>query len=345
MMKGLVVTTDHRAELKNISLPSPGPFEALVKILACGICSTTDSELIRGTQPNNSEYPCLLGHEGIGEVIQIGANVKYFKTGDWVTRPAGILPGTTRDGLTSAWGGFAEYGLVTDYKALAESGSKAMLNDYTALRQNVLTNGPQVGLAASVLSIALAETLDWSEKLSMANSTVCVNGTGIAGLSLVLWAKLAGASKVIALGRRTERLALAKELGADELINISDKTGIDEVKALSNGGVDVFMEATGVASQMEVAIRSLKPGGTVGVYGVATDNIYKLDWRWFPPDIRFMMHEPQEHLARARVIDLIAKGKIPVEKLMTHNWPLDDFQQAFDAVQAGKVVKAMLIIA
>jgi len=345
MMKGLVVTTDYQTELKDISLPKPGPFEALVKILACGICSTTDSELIKGSQPNNSEYPCLLGHEGIGEVVEIGYGVKNFKPGDWVTRPAGILPGTIRDGLTSAWGGFAEYGLVTDYKAMIDSGHNEIANDYTALRQNVLKDGPQIGIRAAVLSIALAETLDWCGKMDMAGKTVAVNGTGIAGLSLVLWAKLAGASKVIALGRRAERLALAKELGADEVVNISSSLGITEVKELSNGGVDFFMEATGVSTQMEVAIKALRPGGTVGVYGVASDNIYNLDWRWFPADIRFMMHEPQEHLARQRIVDLINAGKIPVEKLMTHSWPLADFQQAFNAVQNGKVVKAMLTIA
>jgi 2-desacetyl-2-hydroxyethyl bacteriochlorophyllide A dehydrogenase len=343
-MKALIVTADHRLELQNISQPTPGPFEALVKILACGICSTTDSELIRGTQPNHSEYPCLLGHEAIGEIVQIGSKVKNFKPGDWVTRPAGLLPGTTRDGLTSAWGGFTEYGLVTDHKAMVDSGDNTLINDYTALRQNVLTEGPEIGLPASVLSIALAETLDWSEKLEMANKTVCVNGTGIAGLSLTLWAKLAGASKVIALGRRTERLALAKELGADAIVNISNSTGLNEVRELSGGGVDVFVEATGVASQMEVAIRSLRPGGTVGVYGVAPDNMYNLDWRWFPADIRFMMHEPREHLARARVVSLIKEGKIPVEKLMTHTWPFGSFQQAFEAAQRGEVVKSMLIM-
>jgi len=343
-MKALVVTADHQLELKNISQPTPGPFEALVKILACGICSTTDSELIRGTQPNHSQYPCLLGHEAIGEIVEIGSGVKYFKPGDWVARPAGLLPGTTRDGLTSAWGGFSEYGLVTDHKAMVESGDNSLINDYTALRQNVLTDGPEIGLPASVLSIALAETLDWSEKLDMANKVVCVNGTGIAGLSLTLWAKLAGASKVITLGRRTERLELARELGADELVNISNSTGIDEVRELSGGGVDVFMEATGVANQMEVAIRSLKPAGIVGVYGVASDNMYHLDWRWFPADIRFMMHEPKEHLARERVVNLIKEGKIPVDKLMTHYWPMESFQQAFKAVQSGKVVKSMLIM-
>ena len=78
---------------------------ALVRIRACGICATTDRELIRGTQPYHKVYPCLLGHEGVGQVVEVGARVTSFAPGDWVTRPAGIFPGETRDGLASAWGG------------------------------------------------------------------------------------------------------------------------------------------------------------------------------------------------------------------------------------------------
>jgi 2-desacetyl-2-hydroxyethyl bacteriochlorophyllide A dehydrogenase len=343
-MKGLVVTPDHQLEMREITQPQPGPFEALVKILACGICSTTDSELIRGTQPNHRQYPCLLGHEGIGEVIEAGSEVKNFKPGDWVTRPVGILPGAVRDGLTSAWGGFSEYGLVTDVKAMAAAGDHSMDEDYTALRQNVLTDGRAVGLKASVLSIALAETKNWSDTLAMAGKTVCVNGTGIAGLSLTLWAKLAGAKQVIVLGRRTERLQLARELGADEVIQIRNLSEIEIVRSLSHGGVDFFIEATGARDQMQVAVRTLRSGGTVAVYGVAPNGSFHLDWTWFPADIRFTQHEPREQDARAEVTMLIREGKVPVEKLMTHQWPLHQFQDAFDAVAGGKVVKSMLLM-
>ncbi|MDB5119667.1 MAG: sorbitol dehydrogenase [Sphingobacteriales bacterium] len=343
-MKALVVTPAHRLELRDISPPKPGPFHALVKILACGICSTTDSELIRGTQPYHDKYPCLLGHEAIGEVVDIGAEVKNFKVGDWVTRPVGILPGTSRDGLTSAWGGFAEYGLVTDGNAMAAAGDYTMNGDYTALRQNVLEGGRSIGLEASVLSIALAETFNWSQKMAMAGKSVCVNGTGIAGLSLALWAKLAGARQVIVLGRRAERLALASELGADEVINIREQSAIDSIRVL-NGGVDFFIEATGVPDQMQTAICSVRNGGTVAVYGVAPNGRYEMDWRWMPADIRITQFEPQEHEARAEVVRLISEGKVPVEKLMTHQWPLARFLEAFDTVSAGKVVKSMLLIA
>jgi 2-desacetyl-2-hydroxyethyl bacteriochlorophyllide A dehydrogenase len=341
-MKALIVTADHTLELREIARPVPGPFQALVKILACGICSTTDRDLITGEQPYHSRYPCLLGHEAVGEVIGMGESVRHFKVGDWVTRPAGILPGTECDGLASAWGGFAEYGLVTDIRAMAEAGDDSMDGDYTALRQNVLEGGKTIGLAASVLSIALAETLDWSRKLEMNGRTVCVNGTGIAGLSLVLWARSAGVGKLIVLGRRNERLQLAVELGADEVINLREQPALERVRDLTGGGVDRFIEATGVPGQMEVAVRSLRSGGVLGVYGVAPNDRYELDWRWLPADIRITRHEPQEQLARAEVVQLMSEGKVPVEKLMTHQWGLHQYREAFDAAAAGGVVKSML---
>lgn len=343
-MKALIVNSHHQLELKVIPTPRRNPYQALVRILACGICSTTDAELIRGTQPYHQHYPCVLGHEAVGEVIAVGEKVRHFKVGDWVTRPAAIVPGSFCEGISSAWGGFAEYGVVTDHLAMSEAGDNSMATDYTAVRQNVLEFGKKIGLSASVLSIALAETYEWATHLPLENKIVAINGTGIAGLSLTLWASLGGAKKVIVLGRRNDRLALARDLGATVTVNIIEEEARETVIALSGGGVDCFIEATGAASQMETAMRSVKTGGTVGVYGVAPGGHYDLQWKWLPADIRILQHEPQEQLARKKVQELMLNGSIPVSKLMTHRWPLAQFQQAYKEVQQGKVVKGMLDI-
>ncbi|MEO6288197.1 MAG: zinc-binding dehydrogenase [Dyadobacter sp.] len=343
-MKGLVVTSDHKVELCEIRKPYPGQFQAMVKILACGICSTTDIELINGTQPFHKHYPCLLGHEAIGEVVSLGSGVKHFQLGDWVTRPAGIVPGSMKDGISSAWGGFAEYGLVTDLRAMAAAGDLSMANDYVALRQNVLKCGPQIGLASSVLSIALSETYEWSKHLDIKGRLICVNGTGIAGLSLVLWAKLAGAKKIILLGRRERRLKLGKELGADETVNVNDLPAIETIKTLSEGGVDCFIEATGASSQMEIALRTTRAGGTVAVYGVAPNGRYEIDWTWLPSNIKITQHEPNEHLVRNEILKFIAERKIPTEKLLTHIWKLSDYHIALNVIKSEEVIKSMMVM-
>jgi threonine dehydrogenase-like Zn-dependent dehydrogenase len=342
-MDALIVTANHTLELQDIRPPQPGPFEALVKIMACGICSTTDPELIRGTQPFHDQYPCVLGHEAIGEVIDVGSKVTSFKMGDWVTRPVAIWPDTSSEGLASAWGGYAEFGIVRDQQAMAAAGDHSVDDNYTALRQNVLPQS--IGIKAAVLSIALAETLSCSRHLDLVGRSVCIAGTGVAGLSLILWSKLAGAKRIIVLGRRSERLQLAKELGADDCINVREQSPVEGIRELCAGGVDCFIEASGAIEQLQVAARSICNGGTVAVYGIAPDGHYDLDWTWLPTDIRIVQPPVEEHLARAEVVKLIIEGKIPVARFMTHSWPLAQFKEAFGAIHNGSVVKSMLTMA
>jgi threonine dehydrogenase-like Zn-dependent dehydrogenase len=342
-MKALIVTDSLQLTMGDISAPTPGPFEALVKIRACGICSSTDSEIIRGTQPFLKNYPCLLGHEAVGEVVSVGSDVKRFHVGDVVTRPAGIWPGTTRDGLVSGWGGFTEFGIVRDRDALAAAGDPSAQSDYTALRQNVVPDG--LGIEQAVLAIALAETLSWTRQLpDVAGKQICVAGTGIAGLGIVLWLKQAGAKRIIVLGRRAERLQLACTLGADHGVNIRSEDPSTAVKELTQGGADLFVEATGQSDQLRVGCSTLRNGGAVAVYGVPPNGHYELNWNWFPNDIRYLRPTTEEHLAYDDVATLILEKKIPTEMLMTHRWPLRDYGNAFSSVWRGEVVKGMLVI-
>ena len=341
-MKGLVVTADHRLTLATVSDPRPGPFEALVRIRACGICSTTDRELIRGTQPYNKVYPCLLGHEGVGQVVEVGARVTSFKPGDWVTRPAGIFPGETRDGLASAWGGFAELGVVRDRLAMSAAGDAAAATDYTMLRQNrIAAEGLDAG--AMVLAISLAETASWSWQLPvLGGATVCVAGTGIAGLSIALWAKLAGARQVIVLGRRAERLEVARQVAADATIDTSDPAWPARLRELSGGALDVFCEASGSNALMSAAVSVLRPGGVAAIYSAPAHGDAPFDRSTLSEGRSVITPEAREHLAYPWVCDLLRRQLIPVDRLMTHRWALADFATAFAAVAAGGVVKGRL---
>jgi threonine dehydrogenase-like Zn-dependent dehydrogenase len=315
----------------------------LVKIKACGICSTTDTEIIRGTQPYHKGYPCLLGHEAIGEVISVGSAVTHFHLGDRVTRPVAIWPGTSRDGLISGWGGFAEYGIVRDRQAMEKAGDPTAASDYTALRQNPIPKG--LSLSEAVAAIALAETLSWTRHLPpLAGKSVCVAGTGIAGLSIIFWAKTLGAKTVIALGRRTQRIALAMGLGADHGLNIHDADPPSAVKELTAGGADFFLEVAGQTDQLRVGCSLIRPGATIAVYGVPPNGKYDLEWAWLPSDVRFLKSPADEHLAFNDVAEMIRHKKIPVNKLMTHQWPLAEFDAAFKAVRGGEVVKGMLVM-
>jgi threonine dehydrogenase-like Zn-dependent dehydrogenase len=341
-MRALVVPRHGSLELRELPRPAMGPFEALVRIKGCGICSTTDAELIAGRQPFHSQYPALLGHEAVGEVIEIGSKVQTFHVGDHVTRPVAIWPGETREGLASAWGGFAEYGIVRDRLAMCREGDDSLEHDYTALRQNVVS--AQLGLPEAILAISLSETSSWFRHLpSVAGKSVCIAGTGIAGLSMALWSFMAGAKRIIVLGRRKQRLELARKIGASEALNVTEGPVPPRVRDLNGGkGVDFFLEAVGLPDQIELGLSCLAPGGTIAIYGSPVGLRYELSWGAGPGWANIAQYPAEEHLAYPWVSRLLERGLVPTAELMTHHWKLDHYQEAFEAVADGSVVKGWL---
>lgn len=343
-MKALVVSRPGVLEMRDIPAPEPGSHDALVRLVVCGICSTTDSELIKGTQPYHRDYPAVLGHEGVGEVVAVGARVRHLKIGDLVTRPCAIWPGMKRDGLASAWGGFAEYGIARDRRALVEDGELSWENDYTAQRQNVLPMG--MTPARAVLGIALAETASWLRLMPpVGGRRVCVSGTGIAGLAIALWCKLAGASQVIVLGRREERLKLAREIAADATVNVTREATRERVLGLTGGrGVHFYAEAVGHRDQVNTGLSVLAEGGEIGIYGAAPDQSYALEWGHGRGHAGVRLAPANEHLAFPWVADLFRRGWIREEAFGLRTWKFEDYEQAFSAIKAGQVIKGMLLI-
>lgn len=118
-MKGLAVHENRKLQIVELPMPEYNEYQALVKVLACGICNGTDSKIIHGTFKGVDTYPILLGHEAVGKVVETGKHVKYLKPGDIVLLP--FLYQKTEQ-MIPTWGGFCEYALVGDDRALEEAG-------------------------------------------------------------------------------------------------------------------------------------------------------------------------------------------------------------------------------
>ena len=108
-MKALTVDAAGRLALRDFPIPEYGRCQALVKMRSCGVCNGTDTKLIHRAFKNFDTYPAILGHEGVGEVVETGADVKNLKKGDLV-----LLPFLERpvDGYVPGWGAYSEYAVV-----------------------------------------------------------------------------------------------------------------------------------------------------------------------------------------------------------------------------------------
>lgn len=342
-MKALVVDRPGCLVLADIPRPVPGDYDALVRVEVCGICNSTDQRVIDGTMCYHSQYPAVLGHEGIGVVVETGRRVRSLCPGMRVTRPFAVLPGECRNGLWSAWGGFAEYGLARDRLALAADGYEAEASHFLVQRQNLVPDG--LNPVDAALAISMAEITSFLHKLGpLEGQTVVILGTGIAGLAMADIAKRLGAARTIVLGRRPERLWQARACGADEAF-LSDPTQIPAVRAAAGGdGADWLIEAVGDPGALAAWLGCLRPGGGVAVYGLADHHTYHLPLMGAPSDFHFHVPAPEDQRTYHWVCSLMLSGALDPRLFRSHIWQWPgEATAAFDAVRRRQVLKGFMV--
>lgn len=329
-MRALIVSEPGQFELTELPLPDIGPYQALVRIEVCGICNSTDWKVIHGQMQWAGGFPLVLGHESVGVVEQVGQKVRHFKVGDRVTRP--IYP-SGQNRMNAAFGGFADYGVVCDARAMADEGDPGMLTDYNAQRQNVVP--PGLGPIEAALAISLSETASVLNALpNLRGLVIVIAGTGIAGLSLAFWCKLAGATTLV-LGRRPERLAKARQLGADQAINTTEADWIEQLTRAAGPAIDGVIEAVGDPELAEQLQRQVRPDGFLTAYGAPpTGQAYPEPWH---------VADVAEHTAYPWVADLIERNWLDPDWFITHRWSPDQIIQAFDEVRNGNVLKGFVL--
>ena len=225
-MKAAVVTQWDKLEVMDVPVPKIGPYEALVKIKVCSLCNGTDLKIIAGHLPwvPESDLPVILGHESVGEVVEVGAKVKNFKVSDRVFRPGGPT-----EGFGSGWGGFAEFGRVTDVKAHAEDPQAPPIVHGAAPMLDRIP--PEVDDEDAAIAITIKETLSWLWKFGLKPlSSVVITGVGPVGLSFIENCRLLGAGKIISLGRRDEARERALAFGADHYINVTKGDALEAIR-------------------------------------------------------------------------------------------------------------------
>lgn len=350
-------------KIEEVTLAPAGENEVLVKIRAAGLCHS-DLSVIEGNRPR--PLPMVLGHEAAGEIVEVGPGVTRFKAGDHVVfsflpscgyclycqtgRTALCEPGAKANGEGTLLSGSRRIGKedaryyhhlgVSGFAgyAVVSTGSIVKIDqdipfDIAALFGCAVMTG--VGAVVNTSSIKLGDS-------------VLVVGLGGVGLSAVLGAKAAGASKIIAADLSVQKRDSALALGAHHVIDPSEPGALQALLDLTGGGVDVAVEFAGAMPALEYAFNATKRGGTT-VTGALPH-----------PDARFQLSPlalvGQEKTLKGcylgssvplrdipAYLELYKTDRLPVGQLITHRLTLDEINEGFERLASGDAIRQIIV--
>src|SRR5919108_1202975 len=254
--------------LEDVPMPQPGTGEVLVRVRACGLGLTLVWNR-NGRGGTSGKLPRIIGHEIAGDVTEIGPSVDGFKPGDRVNVYYYLTCGNCR------WCNRGRDDLCDQQAGVVGRQIDGGLAEYVKLPvRNVCHIPPEVSYVdAAVTADAIAtplHVLRERAQLRAPDTVLVVGAGGGVGVHMVQMAKVLGASRVIAVDITAEKLALAKQNGADEVINSREVSFDKEASQITKDrGVDVVVEMVGVTETLERSLRSLGTGGRlvwVGTY-------------------------------------------------------------------------------
>lgn len=258
-MLAAVVTPQRTLEVRQVPMPQFGEYDALVAMRFGATCAATDQRVIEHGHPRPLRYPGILGHESVGRVIALGKKVRNFAKGDLIAR-VGAPP--TQD-LAVCWGGFAQYGVARDWRAMQEDGLDGELWKKARVNQVI---PPDIPERVAPMMITWRETLSYANRIGVqAGMQALVAGSGANALAFISHCAHAGA-RVVAMGSaaREER---ARAVGACGYVDYRDPDAKARLRALFARGVDLIIDAVGYSSTVNAALDLINPGARIGVYG------------------------------------------------------------------------------
>ena len=341
-MKALLLTEYLKLEMTEMPDPDPGPGEVQVRVKACGICGSD----IHGWDGSSGRRipPLVMGHEAAGEVAAVGSNVTHFRVGDAVTFDSMVSCGQCRfcrrgepnlcddrRVLGVSCGDYRQHGAFAEYVVVPEHITYAIPKSLPAYR------------AAMVEPVSVAVHAVERTPLKIGGTAVVV-GSGMIGLLIIQVLRIAGCGRILAVDLDDRRLALARELGADESINGGDEDAVWRIRDQTGGdGADIAIEAVGNTPAVLTAIECVRKGGTVTLVGNLTPQIEFPLQSVVTREINVLgsCASSGEYPA---CIDLLARGAINVEPMITNRAPLEHGPDWFRRLYDGEpgVMKVML---
>jgi len=319
-MKALIVPEAHGTwTVKEIPTPEPGPGEVLIRIQASGLCYT-DVHIAEGRIP--TEFPRTLGHEPVGDVVEVGPGVTKRKVGDRVGVP------WVQDGCGRCeWCLRGKPMFCANQKGtgVQTQGSHAEFMLARAEAVVLLPEGLSYEQAAPIFCAGYTVYSGFRISEPRPHDRIAVVGIGGLGHLALQYAKAAG-FETIAVTHSKDKEKSLRELGADHVV--ADGAGLAKA-----GGADVILATGNSFPAVTDAIQALRPEGRVVLMGVGGQTVtIPTSIMWVHGRVLGSSQNDPDHLYEA--LDWVAKGKV---RVVTETYPLDDIARAYERVKAGQV--------
>lgn len=353
-----------KLKVEPLELAPPQAGEVLVKMGAAGVCHS-DYHVVTGHA--SQVLPCVLGHEGAGVVASVGEGVTAVEVGDHVIlnwlpncgtcfycqnnhlnlctayHPP-VWAGTMMDGSTRLTN--------QDGQSVRHLSSIATWANYSVVPEEfcVIIKKEVPFDVASLVGCGVTTGIGAALNRAKVKpgSTVAVFGAGGVGLSVVMGAALAGAGRIIVVDRVETKGNMAKQFGATHFVKAGPDTN-EAIRELNEGrGADYVFEAVGNAKLQEACLDAVRPGGMLVLVGLTSSGTT------FNVDGSLLIRQEKtvtgsfygtahNHRDFNKYCDLSMTGKLPIGKLITHRYPLEQINEALDDMLSGKVGRGVLV--
>ena len=347
-MRTLVVDTKHELSIREVAMPNYNECQALVKMQSCGVCNGTDLKLIHGNFKNFNTYPAMLGHEGVGKVVEVGAKVKTFEVGDIVLLP---FVEEKLDDVYSGWGAYSEYAVVGDAEAYIANGMGPGTPEFSEayFAQTVINAEDKVDPVEASMIVTFREVLSGIRRFQFQpNESVLVLGAGPVGLCFTKFSKLLGLKTVITTDIDDEKVAFAKTMGADYAFNSRIFDINAEVKKLFPEGIDYVVDAVGFNDLINQAMEVIKYNGKICCYGISPQLGMTLNWSKAPYNwtIQFVQwpSKKEEAEAHAQVMAWINLGVLKPTDFISDVFDFEHIIDVFKLVEKPKSSTKKIVI-
>jgi len=338
-MRALVKTVPGAGglELLDWKEPQTEPDQVKLRVTGAGICGT-DVHILDGSWM--SRPPVVLGHEWCGVVVEAGRQVKHLKEGDRVTasnpaRTCGTCyyctsgnPFMCPDRVSAGYmidGAFAEY-ISIDARRCHK------IDSHVTFREAAM---------GEPLAVAVRAVMERSSV--RAGDLVLVTGPGCIGLLTMQIARLQGARVILAgLGRDAMRLACGRRLGAERVVNVEEENLVEVVREMSGGrGADIVYECAGSAASLAACWEAIRKEGTLVAVGVHGAPFVTDFGKVMMKELSVVGSYAYVWTSWERTVRLLAEKRVNLEALISHELPLERFEDAFRWTQDGSAIKVI----